>query len=81
MPIAGKLAYWTCVWSECSCVVVGEVSAGLGKVGKRTSTVDTVGMLYVKFPVLKSLLREPMERMSFADSTFSLMSGWLMDPT
>lgn len=52
-----------------------EIGSVNGVGGKRTSTVDAVGMRYVKFPVLKSLFREPMERMSFAVSTFSLMSG------
>jgi hypothetical protein len=40
-----------------------------------TSTVDAVGMLYVKFPVLKSLLRAPTDMMSLADSTFSFISA------
>jgi hypothetical protein len=35
-----------------------------------------VGIAYEKFPVLKSEERRPMDRMSFAFSTFSLTLGW-----
>lgn len=37
-------------------------------------------MLYVKLPVLKSLLSAPTERMSFAFSTLSLISSCVKDP-
>jgi hypothetical protein len=47
----------------------------------RTSIVRDIGILYVKLPVLKSDLSEPIEMISFAASTFSFTSGWLMLPT
>jgi hypothetical protein len=38
------------------------------------------GMRYVNIPVLKSDFNAPIERMSFAPSTFSLMDGCVIEP-
>lgn len=45
-----------------------------------TSTVFAVGMLYVKLPVLKSDFKAPIDRINFAFSIFSLISGAVMFP-
>jgi hypothetical protein len=46
-----------------------------------TSIVVAREVRYVKFPVLKSDLRLPIERTSFALSTFSFISGCELEPT
>jgi hypothetical protein len=46
-----------------------------------TSMVCADGMWYVKLPVLKSLLRPPIEIISFAFSAFFIISGRVRDTT